>query len=296
MVVNCAYPSPENLEQELFGYAKSSEGEIIQEDPGKSRLCSRGTIFLDDVDGLSLPDQSKLLRVLKTRQSGIAGDKATKAGARIMIASSQDLSRSVNEGKFVEELFYNLRVISISVPPLRERKSDIPLLAHYFMDRYCQQSEKRVADIAPDAMKLLMSYSWPGNVRELENNIYSGVVMCKGDQILPGHLPVSFEGNLQAQLTLHKGDDYSSLFMQILDPIKVKLFKDLKGKVTDRLTGSLERALISMALADCQGSQVKAAALLGISRNTLRERMLKFGMREKANLTRSTLSEPWAKS
>lgn len=296
IVVNCAYSSPEMLEQELFGGSGTTEEEAFQENPRKALLSSGGTVFLDDVGSMSMPTQNKLLRVLKTGEIGARGDKAASVGARIIAASAQDLSRSANEGKFVQELFYNLRVISIWVPPLRERKSDIPLLAKYFMDKYCRQNEKRVADIAPDATRLLMSYPWPGNVRELENNLYSGVVMCKGDQILPEHLPVFFEGNPQAQLEFRKGDDYASLFMQILDPIRDKLFEDLKGKLSDRLTASLERALISMALKNCQGSQVKAAALLGMSRNTLRERMLKFRMSEKAKLTRPPPLEPQVRS
>jgi len=193
----------------------------------------------------------------------------------------------VSAGEFMQELFYYLRVISIPLSPLRERKSDIPLFADYFLNKYREQSKERIEQVSADAMKLLMSYFWPGNVGELENNIYSAVVMCKGDQILPEHLPIFHEGKLQAQMDFQEGgDDYFQLFMQTLDPIGNRLFEDLKGKVYGRLITSLEKVLISMALKHCNSNQVKAAGLLGISRNTLRERMLKFGLceREKARL------------
>lgn len=293
LVVNCSYPSPEMLEEELFGHDKRTEEGIFQEVSGKFHLCNGGTIFLNDIGRMSLSTQNKLFTALKRKEIREAGNKTARVDVRIIAASSEDLSRKVNEGKFMPELFYNLRVISISVPPLRERKSDIPLLAKYFMDKYCRQNQKTIADISPDAMRLLMSYSWPGNVRELENHIHSGVVMCKGGQILPEHLPIFYEDRLKAQLDFQKGkDDYSHLLMQTLDPIKSKLFQDLKGKVQHRLIDSLEKALMSMALEYCRGNQVKAAALLGVSRNTLRERMLKFGLYRKEKSTLPTSSEP----
>ena len=293
LVVDCAYPSPEMLEEELFGQDKRTEGQAVRERQGKLELGNGGSILLEDIESMSLSTQNKLLKALKKRETSAVGEKTVGVDVRIIATSSEDLSRSVKEGKFMQELFYNLRVISISVPPLRERKTDIPLLAKYFTDKYCRQTEKEIIDIAPDAMKLLITYSWPGNVRELENNIYSAVVMCRGDQILPEHLPIFYEGRLEAQLDFQKGkDDYSYLLVQTLDPIKSRLFQDLKGKVHDRLIGSLEKALISMALKHCQGSQVKAAELLGISRNTLRERMLKFRLYRKEKSTHPTSSEP----
>jgi two-component system nitrogen regulation response regulator GlnG len=155
-------------------------------------------------------------------------------------------------------------------------------LAEHFLRKYRKRTKKAIEQMAADAMKLLMSYSWPGNVGELENNIYSAVVMCKGDQVLPEHLPIYFQENAKALMSFHKGsDDYSHLFMQTLDSIRGKLFEDLKGKVHAQLIEALERALICIALKHCQGNQVKAADLLGISRNTLRERMLKFGLSER---------------
>ncbi len=293
VVVNCVFPSPQMLDQELFGQGEKTEEETSQGSAGKFELCNGGTIFLDDIGNMSLSTQNKLMTVLKKGEIVTKGNKTVSVDVRIITASPGDLSKRVSEGKFLQELFYNLRVISILVPPLRERKSDIPLLVKHFLEKYCRQSKKITSDVSPDAMKILMSYAWPGNVRELENNIYSAVVMCTGKQILPEHLPIFYENRLQAQLDFGQGkEDYSYLLMQTLDPIRSKLFCGLKGKVHGRLIGSLEKALISMALKHCQSNQVKAADLLGISRNTLRERMLKFGLSQREKSAHSVSSSP----
>ncbi len=280
VVVNCAHLSPEILELELFGRGEKTDGS--SEPAAKLELCRGGTILLDDIGSMGLSTQNKLLTFLKKVEIGAAGNQTVKVSPRIIASSSRDLSKSVSEGKFMQELFYNLRVISIPVPPLRERKSDVPLLAHYFLKRYRERDKKVAARISADAMKLFMACPWPGNVGELENNIYSAVVMCQSEEILPEHLPIFYEGRLEAQIDLQQGkDDYSHLLIQTLDPIRSKLFHDLKGKVHHRLIGSLEKALISMALKHCQGNQVKAAHLLGLNRNTLRERILRFRLRKK---------------
>lgn len=280
--VNCAYYSPEILDEELFGQDRGTNQNVSREGAGKLELCSGGTIFLNDMENMSLSTQNKLLRVIKKREINNAGNDHAKVDVRIVAASPGDLAEKVTAGTFMQELFYHLRVISIPVPALKERGSDIPLLAEHFLRKYCLRTGKVIPHISADAMKLLMGYSWPGNVGELENNVYSAVVMCKGDQILPEHLPIYFQGGARAQLNLQEGsDDYSYLFMQTLDPIASKLFHALKDKVHSRLVEALEKALICMALNRCHGNQVRAADLLGISRNTLRERMLKFGLSER---------------
>jgi DNA-binding NtrC family response regulator len=280
MVVSCAYPSGEMLEDELFG--RSGKTDQAPGHGGKLELCNGGTIFLDDIERLGLSTQGKLLEVLKSGEISTMENPNVKIDIRIIAASSGDLTKSGNEGKFLQELFYNLRVISIFVPPLRERKSDIPILARHFLNKYRNRSQKMIVDISPEAMKLLMTYCWPGNVRELENNIYSAMEISLGDQILPEHLPIFYSTQLPAQLNFLPGeDDCTHLFMQTLEPLASRLFKDFRGEIHDRLIDSLEKAVISMALKHCQGNQVKAAELLGISRNTLRERMSNFGLYQK---------------
>ncbi len=282
MAISCAYYSPEMLDEELFAQNKVAPEAIFPENKGKFELCDGGTIFINDIENMGLSTQNKLLRVIKRREISNAGNDRAKVDVRIIAASRGDLVQRVTAGRFMQELFYHLRVIAIPVPALRERKPDIPLLAQHFLRKYCKRTRKMIAHMSADTMKLLMSYSWPGNVGELENNIYSAVVMCKGDQILPEHLPIYFQAGPRAQLEFAEGsDDYSCLFMQILDPIASKLFNSLKDKVHSRLVEALEKALICMALKRAGENQVKAARLLGISRNTLRERMLKFGLTQR---------------
>jgi two-component system nitrogen regulation response regulator GlnG len=278
--VNCAHLSSDLLEAELFGQSDGLKKN--QASGGKLNWCSGGTVFLNEISSMNISLQDKLLRVMKTGMIATWIDKNAKLDVRMIAASKEDLSQQVSQGEFMQELFYHLRVISIRMPPLRERNSDVPLLAEHFLKTYSQQNNKMIVRISADSMKLLMSYPWPGNVGELENNIYSAVVMCKGDQILPEHLPIYFQGNSQVQWSLpNEGDDLSVLFMHTLDPMVNKLFSEQEGKVLDQLVEGLEKALICLALKRCQGNQVKAAELLGISRNTLRERMLRFGLSEK---------------
>ncbi len=291
IAVNCAYIPSEMLEQELFGRITRVGNEKVSRARGKFELCDGGTILLEYIGSMSLSTQAKVLTALKKGEMISAQGKTLRLDVRIIATSTLDLSRSVAEGKFMRELFYSLRVISLFVPPLKERRSDIPLLADYFLNRYRQEGKSTTFNISPDTMELLISHSWPGNVRELENNIYSAMEMCQGGQILPEHLPIFFERGAQRDSRRGK-DDYSYLFMQTLDPIRNKLFQDLKGRIHSQLTGSLERALITMVLRHCQGNQLRAADLLGISRNTLRERMLKFGLSRKERCEPSISAGP----
>lgn len=291
MVLNCSHPSPEMAEEELFGPGdrQSPDGKY----GGRLEQCSGGTILLEGIENLSPGAQSKLLGFLKSGQTDAAGSRTTAANVRIIASSSQDLSERMNQGAFMQELFYGLRVISIHIPALRERRSDIPLLARYFLNKYCEQNGKNIMGISGGTMKLLMNWSWRGNVEELENNLYSAVVMCQGDQILPEHLPISYDLPPSDRPDLHRTEgDWSYLFLQVLEPLRAKLFHEFKGQIHGQLVGSLERSLISMALAECQGNQVRASDLLGISRNTLREKMVKFGLskREKPRLPVTTVS------
>jgi two-component system response regulator AtoC len=286
-VLNCSYPSPEMLEGELFGTGDQSKRS--GENSTKLGLYGGGTVLLEGIENMDLKNQGGLLRFLKSQQSRIQENRSSPSDIRVIASSSPDISEKVSQGAFMQELFYALRVISIHLPPLKERRSDIPLLAEYFLRKYCRQSNKIISHISTDATKLLMSYQWPGNVEELENNVYSAVVMCQGDQISSEHLPIAYENPLPVQLNLQGGEgDYSRLFLQSLESLKDKLFCDLKGKVHEQLVGSLEKTLISMALAECQGNQVKASDLLGISRNTLREKMTKFGLSKDQSPSRSS--------
>jgi DNA-binding NtrC family response regulator len=288
-VLNCSYPSPEMLKGELF--STSDQSKRSGENSTKLGLYGRGTVLLEGIESMDLKNQGGLLRFLKSQQGRIQENKSSPLDIRVIASCLPDISEKVSQGAFMQELFYALRVISIHLPPLKERRSDIPLLAEYFLRKYCRQSNKTISHISTDATRLLMSYHWPGNVEELENNVYSAVVMCQGDQISSEHLPLAYENPLPVQLNLQGGEgDYSPLFLQSLESLKEKLFCDLKGKVHEPLVGSLEKTLISLALAECQGNQVKASDLLGISRNTLREKMTKFGLSRDQGPSRSRSS------
>lgn len=286
-VLNCSYPSSELQKEEPFGTGEQSKpGSDTVFDSG---LQNGGTVLLEGIESMDLKIQGKLLRFLKSQQSRIQENKNSSSDIRVIASSSPDISEKVSQGAFMQELFYALRVISVHLLPLKERRSDIPLLAEYFLRKYCRQSNKNISHVSADATKLLMSYHWPGNVEELENNLYSAVVMCQGDQIMPEHLPMAYENPIPVHLDFKGGEgDFSRLFLQSLESLKDKLFCDLKGKVHEQLVGSLEKTLISMALTECQGNQVKASDLLGISRNTLREKMAKFGLSKDQNPSRST--------
>jgi two-component system nitrogen regulation response regulator GlnG len=287
-VVNCAQYSPEALEEHLFGRVGSGE-RPLPEPWGKFEQCNGGSMFLNDVESVDPSIQGKLQTVLDKGIISRRGRAAVEVDVRVIAGSCQNLAKRTDEGKFSRQLFYNLRVISITLPALRERKSDIPELVTHLLNS-CRRKGGTTPRVSSRAMEFLVNYSWPGNVRELESNVRSAAEMSSGGQILPEHLPIFHEVGLQAQLGSQKtGDDYSHLFLQTLGPVTDRIFRELKGKVRDKLVESLERTLVALALKQSQENQVKAAALLGISRNTLRERMLKFGLMEK---TKAPAEEP----
>jgi DNA-binding NtrC family response regulator len=289
LVVNCSYLSPEMLEKELYGPGEGQSGSAGT--AGEPVRSDTGTVFLDGVESMGLEAQARLLRFLRAGHGSSRGEGVGMSEVRVIASCSADLSEKVSQDTFMQELFYSLRVISIHIPALRERRSDIPLLAEHFLRRYCEQNGKTISAISADAMKLLLGYAWPGNVEELENNIYSAVVMCQNDQILPEHLPLAYPHSPAVSPDWEKlQGDYSRLFLQSLEPLKSRLFDDLKGEIHNQLMGSLEKALIFMALAECDGNQVKASGLLGISRNTLREKMVKFGLLKKEGTSQPTAS------
>lgn len=190
VVLHCAALAEGVLESELFGHDKGSFTGALYTRKGRFELAHQGTLFLDELSEMSTHMQTKLLRVTETGQFERVGGQETRAvDVRLVAATNKDLSKEVAEGRFREDLYYRINVINLSIPPLRERKADIPLLADYFVIRYAQKNNKQIKGVSPEAMKLLAAYSWPGNVRELENTIERGVVLCKKDIIGPEHLP-----------------------------------------------------------------------------------------------------------
>ncbi|MEW6608827.1 MAG: sigma 54-interacting transcriptional regulator [bacterium] len=192
IVVNCAAIPETLLESELFGYAPKSgiSGADLKGKPGKFELADEGSIFLDEVADMTLSTQAKILRVLQEKEfERISDTKPIKVDVRIIAATNKNLEEAIKKKEFREDLYFRLNVISISLPPLCERKEDIPLLIEYFIERYAKETKKNVGRISDEALELLMQYDYPGNVRELENLIERAVILTEGDTILLSALP-----------------------------------------------------------------------------------------------------------
>ena len=189
--INCGAFSESLLESELFGFEKGSFTGALNRHKGKIEIAQGGTLFLDEIGDVSPKTQLDLLRVVESKKlTRIGGQHEIDVDFRLISATNRDLEAAIKAGKFREDLYYRLNVFTIFLPPLRERASDIPLLAHHFLKKYSASIHKNIDEISPGALDLLVNYPWPGNVRELENAIERAVVICRGNRIEPKHLPL----------------------------------------------------------------------------------------------------------
>jgi len=246
--INCG-GIPENLlESELFGYRKGAFTGAVRDKPGRFEEADGGTIFLDEIGELSMPLQVKLLRVLQEEEVSPLGSLgAKKIDVRVITATARDLEKEVKEGRFREDLYYRINVMTIHVPPLRERRGDIPILVGYFIDLYNKKLNKNIEGLSSEAMPILMGYAWPGNVRELENVIERAVLLNTGRWITPSELPESI---CRSETCLSNPDAPENLSIK---KACRKLEKDMIEKVL-KLTG---------------GNKSQAARILEISRPIL---------------------------
>jgi DNA-binding NtrC family response regulator len=254
--INCT-AIPENLlESELFGYEKGAFTGAAGTKPGKFELADKGTIFLDEIGDVPGSIQVKLLRVLQDREfERLGGTKTLKVDVRVVAATNQDLRAALEEGTFREDLYYRLNVVPINIPPLRDRKEDVPYLADYFLERFARQSGKTIRGITPDAMRVLTGFHWPGNVRELENIIERGVALSAGDMLEISDIRLDLSPTRPAPAA---GD------MAFLpEGVNLEQFED---------------GIIQEAVRRANGNKSQAARLLGISRNALRYRLTKIGV------------------
>jgi two-component system, NtrC family, response regulator PilR len=258
--VNCGAIPADLLESELFGHVKGAFTGAISNRKGRFELAHEGTIFLDEIGDMPLLLQVKLLRVLQERQIELVGSNENlEVDVRVIAATHRDLEKSVQDGKFREDLFYRLNVIPIKIPALKERREDIPLLISHFLDRFVSADRSNEITFAPLTMDLLMGYDWPGNVRELENVIERLVILRGGNEILPEDLPAKiFHSNPLATQT------YKTLFE--LPEVGV----DLKQILSD-----IEDSLIMQAMNRTRGNKNQASKLLTLNRTTLIEKMKK---------------------
>jgi nitrogen regulation protein NR(I) len=275
--VNCAAIPDTLLESELFGHEKGAFTGASSRRIGKLEQCQGGTIFLDEIGDMSLSTQAKLLRIIQERTfERLGGMDTIKVDVRIIVATNKDLEEAISNGRFREDLYYRLNVVSMNIPPLRERKEDIPELVSYFIRKFNRELKKGIVGITPTAMKKITSYGWPGNVRQLENVLKRGMVLCQGEWILEDHLLLEKGwGRRETEEVLSK--------RPVEDLLDV-LFEELsKGSVASQnldMISILERGLILRALQKTKGNQVQAAQLLGINRSTLRSKMERYHIKK----------------
>lgn len=248
IVINCSAISDTLLESELFGHVKGAFTDAVCETKGKFEIAGRGTLFLDEIGDISPNLQSKLLRVIETRDfMKVGGEKILKTEARIIAATNHDLKLLIREGKFREDLYYRLKVVEIFLPPLRERKEDIPELVAYLLEKINRELRRNVRKVPPEVMKFLVELPWRGNVRELENALTRAVILAKGDVILTENLPVEAAEK--------------RLFPEELIPLR-----------------EVEKRYIQHVLAVTQGSKTRASQILQISRPTLDKKIREFNL------------------
>lgn len=255
VVVNCGALQETLIESELFGHEKGAFTGAIQRRIGRCEHADGGTLFLDEVGELPLSLQVKLLRFIQEGEfQRLGGNQVLKADVRIIAATNRDLSKEVEKGKFREDLYFRLNVIAITIPPLRERKEDIPLLLAHFLTLFSKENYKSIKGYTKEAFSMLLRYDYPGNVRELENIVERAVVISKGDYITTDDLP----------FTLGEHETKSLSKENI----------NLKNKLE-----ALERDLILQALEEAKGNQSKAANKLGISERMLRYKLKRLGIK-----------------
>jgi len=255
--VNCAALPANLIESELFGHEKGAFTGAIRQKPGKFELANKGTIFLDEIGSVDMEVQVKLLRVLQEKEfERVGGYHTIKTDIRIIAATSKNLEASVEEGTFRSDLYYRLNVFPIYMPPLRERKTDILLLADFFLEKYSKENQKDIRRLSTPAIDMLMQYHWPGNVRELENCLERAVLLCDEHVIHSYHLPP----------TLQTGEESDT--MPVLS---------LEDSVAN-----LEREMIIDALKNTQGNMVRAAQMLHITERKFTYKAQKYGVNYKA--------------
>ena len=265
VAINCA-AIPENLlETELFGYEKGAFTGAVARKPGKFEMAHRGTLFLDEIGDLPLSLQAKILRALEEKRfERVGGTASLQVDVRLVAATNRGLRAAVAARRFREDLYFRLSVFPIMIPPLRERKGDVPVLARFFVERFCRDLKKKPLVLSPPAMEQLQAYHWPGNVRELQNCIERAVILTDGDTVFPRHLNLTFAVPVTEEPAV-------SPWAHI----------DLTGtlvEVTRRVTAEVEKVKIEEVLREAGGNKPRAAELLQISYKALLAKLKEHGI------------------
>jgi DNA-binding NtrC family response regulator len=255
--VNAGSMPTDLLESTLFGHVKGAFTSAVASKKGLFEIADRGTMFLDEIATMGLDTQAKILRVLQDRKfMHLGGVQEIQVDVRIIAATNVDLKKAVQEGRFREDLFYRLNVISLELPPLRKRREDIPLLVEHFVKKFCAENGKSLRQLSPDALRILLDYDWPGNVRELENMVERAVVLSSGNAIGPELLPEAIRGGESSTRLFEAGPD-TSLF-DIME--------------------SCERRIIINMLERCNWNQTEAAERFHIPLSTLNQKIKRLNI------------------
>ncbi len=266
VAVNCPAVPEHILESELFGYKKGAFTHAVQDRKGLFQEAQGGTIFLDEIGDIPMSIQTKLLRVLQEKEIKPLGDTRTvKVDVRVIASTNQDLERKIKDGTFREDLFYRLNGVPIFVPPLRDRREDIPLLAEFFRKKYTEKFKKGVNTISPEAMRLLMDREWKGNVRELENTVMRGVLFCTSEELLPGDLG----------LNDHQGSKASVVESYLPEDTAELSYRAAKEKVMQEF----HRRFFGRLLSITNGNISQTAKLCGIERQALQYILKRYGIK-----------------
>ena len=256
--INCAAITETLLESELFGHERGAFTGADRRKEGKFRQAEGGSLFLDEVSEMSLAMQVKLLRVLQEREiTRVGGDEAVRVDVRIIAATNKDLVQEVEAGRFREDLFYRLNVVALAIPPLRDRREDIPLMAQHFLESFAERNHKAIRGFTPQAMNRLLNYAWPGNVRELMNAVERAVVLARASYLDESDLSLIGRHSVKTEETIPSGDLSASENLSL---------------------DEVERATILKTLEQAGGNKSEASRRLGITRRTLHQKLKRYGM------------------
>jgi two-component system, NtrC family, response regulator AtoC len=274
LTINCAAIPEPLLESEVFGYERGAFTGAVSRRAGKFEQCNRGTILLDEIGDMTLSTQAKILRVLQEGEfERIGGNETVRVDVRILTSTNRNLEELIKGGRFREDLYYRLKIMSITLPPLRERREDIRELAEYFFRLYNRQLGLKVSHIDPAVFQKLASHDWPGNVRELEHTVTRALILCKGEILGADDIVFDLETEPAAP---RNEKDLENTLARILSPILTEVLHFWGRGLHSNLLDKVEKILVQRALAETKGNQVQAARLLEISRNTLRHRIEKY--------------------
>jgi nitrogen regulation protein NR(I) len=285
LAINCAAMPEGLLESELFGHEKGSFTGADRRRIGIFEQADKGTLFLDEIGDMTLATQPKLLRLLQEQQfERVGGEETIRTDVRVIAATNQDLERKVAASEFRSDLLYRLKVVTIQLPPLRNRKDDLPLLIAHFLRTLNRDLHKRVTSVAPDALRLLEAYPWPGNVRELQSAIKHAYVQSPTEVItldcLPSHLREEPSGHAA-------GPESNSENLRVVEMVS-ELMRRGESDIYQKVTTTVDRLVLETVLRHVKGNQVQAAEVLGISRTTLRAKMRSLGLA----IEKQLLSDP----